>query len=359
ESPLINLGRRGSPRTNPPRQGEQGSLQGASCPGRSPLGRVGKGFFWLKRLFSAIGSVGSRLESRFRGKDAVTPHETTAHPDPLTHPEEIEMDVLSPEIRLHGIKIKDLTNIDGGFGDVYEGRHPKYGKVALKCLRVENHELFSLEAGAWQTLQRKGIHKGILPFLGTFLREGRLYMVSPWMKNGKVLDYLNRSPAPDRISFSLIVEIAETLAYIHAQGMLHGDIKSSNIIVSDDGHALLCDFGLSRPISTSTARALKGTGSPVYQAPELLNGKPKSAKSDVYAFGITVSEILNGVAWNPTGIPVALVLGGHRPEVPATSSSRGPNEIAWEIAQRCWQPEPEDRPTMDEILQSLRQAQGA
>jgi serine/threonine protein kinase len=77
--------------------------------------------------------------------------------------------------------------------------------------------------------------------------------------------------------------------------MVHGDIKATNILVSDDIHALLCDFGLSKFADEQTTTAYKGAGTERWMAPELYDGDPKTFESDVYAFGITIYQVTRRV----------------------------------------------------------------
>ena len=85
--------------------------------------------------------------------------------------------------------------------------------------------------------------------------------------------------------------MAEAIAYPHTSEMIHGDIKAANILIADDGHAMLCDFGLMRHDHVITSTALVGSGTLRWQAPELWDGAHKSFQSDVYAFGMTIAEV--------------------------------------------------------------------
>ncbi|KAG8894618.1 hypothetical protein FRB99_001097, partial [Tulasnella sp. 403] len=236
----------------------------------------------------------------------------------------------------------DTALAHGGFGDLLRGTHPVHGDVALKRLRnLTNDErhLFVLEARTWQALS----HPNILKFLGTYTLSADLYMVSPYQENGSLPQYIRDHPDADRPKF--ICEVAAALEYLHKINVIHGDIKAQNILVSLDTHALLCDFGLSRPTTVETDPALKGVGSVPWQSPELHHGKPKSPKSDVYAFGITIAEVLSGNTPfsqypNHGSIVLAVMI----------DKSYG---LLWALATQCWDEEPENRPRMDEIVGRL------
>lgn len=86
-----------------------------------------------------------------------------------------------------------------------------------------------------------------------------------------------------------LYEVAEALAYLHRSGVIHGDLKAANVLVSNEIHALLCDFGLTKYATSSTSSALKGAGSLRWQNPELWDGE--TLQSDTYAFGMTIAEV--------------------------------------------------------------------
>ncbi|KAG8908809.1 hypothetical protein FRB99_003047 [Tulasnella sp. 403] len=212
------------------------------------------------------------------------------------------------------LESSDPFSIVGGFGDIFIGWDGSGNKVAAKRARctstgdVEPDKLLRRlrrEGETWQRLH----HVFVLPFLGMSCIGGRLHLVSPFVGNGSLSVYIRSHPDADRVRlvshFRLCVfrygahrsvsgqlrESADAIAYLHRQGILHGDIKASNVLVSDDAHALVCDFGLSRAVDAMTSSALKGAGSVRWQAPELWRKQPKSIKTDVYAFGMLITEV--------------------------------------------------------------------
>lgn len=89
------------------------------------------------------------------------------------------------------------------------------------------------------------------------------------------------------------------MVYLHQfePGIIHGDVKGNNVLISSDHHARLCDFGLARHVDARTVTALKGAGSVPWQSPEVLRDEAsKSFQTDVYAFGITIYEV--GYSWH-------------------------------------------------------------
>lgn len=86
--------------------------------------------------------------------------------------------------------------------------------------------------------------------------------------------------------------MASALAYLHSSGIIHGDVKAANVLISGDCRALVCDFGLSKTVDVTTTTALQGQGSIRWMSPELLEmGHGKSFASDVWAFGMLIYEV--------------------------------------------------------------------
>ncbi|KAG8896831.1 hypothetical protein FRB99_008618 [Tulasnella sp. 403] len=232
-------------------------------------------------------------------------------------------------------------------------RRSAVGDCLLRTLEPMNY-VIRTEARVWHDLK----HKNILPFLGMGRDSADFwYLASPWMGNGALPDFLRNNPqTADRPRF--ILEVAEALAYLQSKKIVHGDIKGANILISPHGHALLCDFGLSRIISVATPRTLRGGRSIPWQSPELLKSQSKSYAGDIYAFGMTIYEILTGTipfhGRESTAIIDAVVHGNERPSKPESLLGGESHGYLWEIAERCWEKEPGVRPPIETVLEWLR-----
>ncbi|EIN04829.1 kinase-like protein, partial [Punctularia strigosozonata HHB-11173 SS5] len=130
----------------------------------------------------------------------------------------------------------------GGFADVYRGTY-NGTIVALKFMRLHVRDgksfmkVFCREAVVWKRLN----HPHIVPFIGID-PSYHACIVSEWMEHGDVMSYLESHPRANRVQ--LITDIARGLEYMHASGLVHGDLKSRNVLVDSLGHARLSDFGL-------------------------------------------------------------------------------------------------------------------
>ncbi|KAG8896305.1 hypothetical protein FRB99_008951 [Tulasnella sp. 403] len=173
-----------------------------------------------------------------------------------------------------------------------------------------------------------------------------------------------------------VLEVASALVYLESKDVIHGDIKAANILVSPDHHALLCDVGLSKIVSVTTQKSLKGAGATPWQSPELLKNEPKSYASDIYAFGITIYEVralaeplrstsefvLAGIqvltgstpfpGWEVTAIMYAVIHDNKRPTKPAIHKSQ---VYLWDIAEQCWKKDADERPSIQTVLRWIQQ----
>ncbi|KAG9017646.1 hypothetical protein FRB90_000383 [Tulasnella sp. 427] len=268
-------------------------------------------------------------------------------------------------------------NINGGFGDVYKAQHPQWGFLALKRPRgmgdpgSPNYRHLLHEAALWKAAR----HPNVLRFLGTWEANNTVYLISTFLDNGTVMQYLIAHPNADRTKFVgaysrtdvawltnadlQILDVAKGLAYLHEIDIVHGDIKGGNILISASVDAVLADFGLAKLADTSTTTLLKGAGSLRYQSPEILReGAHKTPASDVYSFGITIYEILSGTipfeGVSNFGVMTMVMFDKKRPEEKPKMSPLGDSyEMQWRAARRCWDDNPSIRPSTKFIVRWL------
>ncbi|EJD08175.1 kinase-like protein, partial [Fomitiporia mediterranea MF3/22] len=120
-------------------------------------------------------------------------------------------------------------------------------------------------------------------------------LVSPWMDNGDLSQYMIKHPQLDVIA--MLAGTARGLVYLHKHDIVHLDIKAANILVSLSGEPLICDFGISRMLDkTNAAHVISDDemeGTVRYMAPEIFYGASHGKASDVWAFGMLVLELLS------------------------------------------------------------------
>ena len=188
----------------------------------------------------------------------------------------------------------------GGAGIVFlaeDVRHAR--KVALKVLRPE----IAQSIGAERFLQEIRIaarlsHPNILSLIDSGEEDGLLYYVMFYVAGESLRDLLIREkqlPVDDAVR--LTREAAEALGHAHAAGIIHRDIKPENILV-EEGHALVCDFGIAKAIGEAGGGGLTQTGmaigTPAYMSPEQATADEVDARTDIYSLGCVLFEMLAG-----------------------------------------------------------------
>jgi tRNA A-37 threonylcarbamoyl transferase component Bud32 len=202
----------------------------------------------------------------------------------------------------------------GGMADVYEGYDLAIERtVAVKVFKREDEELlrrFIREARLMASLS----HEHLVPIYdtGSGLIDGLTwyYIVMPFMEGGTLRARIRQAPLSLPEACRSLREIAEALDYIHRQGIIHRDIKSSNVLLDGEGHCYLSDFGIAR--TTSDATQLTSTGNVLgtveYVAPELFEGNNRAnVSSDLYSLGVLLFEMVTGRLPFTAENPIAVV----------------------------------------------------
>jgi serine/threonine protein kinase len=144
-----------------------------------------------------------------------------------------------------------------------------------------------------------------------------------------------------------LYDIASSLSALSKSNLIHGDLHSGNLLLKDEFHIYISDFGLSRRVDQSI-NSNDVYGVIPYMAPEVLRGKPYTKASDIYSFGIIMWEFTSGVpAFHdiPHDFNLSLLIcKGHRPEI-----IEGTEPEYVEIMRRCWDNDPDKRPTAKEL----------
>ncbi|MFN8582259.1 MAG: serine/threonine-protein kinase [Gemmatimonadaceae bacterium] len=198
-------------------------------------------------------------------------------------------------------RYENLTEVGrGGFATVYSALDRRHGsRVAIKVLRPElapalGAMRFTREVQITAQLQ----HPHILPLLDSGEANGVPYYVMPFVEGESLGSRLSREgPLPIDDAVRLVREVADGLAYAHAQGFIHRDIKPDNILLSQ-GHAVIADFGVARAVDVTGAERLTDSGlalgTVMYMSPEQASGERVDGRSDIYALACVLYEVLTG-----------------------------------------------------------------
>ncbi|MGZ8411494.1 MAG: serine/threonine-protein kinase [Gemmatirosa sp.] len=187
----------------------------------------------------------------------------------------------------------------GGMAAVFLARHAVLDTpLAVKVLHphlareAEMRERFRREAEAAARLR----HPHICPILDYGWGPGVEYLVMPFLGGGSLADAMSgrRTIAPDRAA-AVVAQAAQGLDYAHRHGVVHRDVKPDNVLFDEEGHAIVTDFGIAsarfHARMTATGRAM---GTPHYMSPEQAMGRLLDGRSDVYALGVLLYEMLSG-----------------------------------------------------------------
>ncbi|KAF4615074.1 hypothetical protein D9613_002860 [Agrocybe pediades] len=262
-------------------------------------------------------------------------------------------------VTLNTSEVSDLAVAGWMYSDIWMGQWLGEEKVALNALRdVKASDprataRFEKEVRIWSELQNDHIP----PFYGIVTDLGwHIYMVSPWQENGNVLEYTKING--DSHCMRLIYGAAQGLEYLHFNGIIHGNVKCANILVSKEGEARLCDFGMSKVIEDVTERSVSATlsagDSARWTAPELvLEGKGPSTEADTYSFAMAILELLTKKRPYPEcrSTPTVIYRFVVENKPPSRPIEQWMTDVLWDLLCRCWQMDASSRPTMDELYE--------
>jgi basic membrane protein A len=201
---------------------------------------------------------------------------------------------------------------EGGMAAVFRAYQPGMERyVALKILPrhfADDPEFaarFQREARILAQLQ----HPHILPVFDYGQVEGYSFIVMPFVPSGTLTDSMQGQPLPLPRIRQVISQVGDALSYAHGRGLIHRDVKPSNVLIDESGNCLLTDFGLARMVEASVNLTSVGTimGTPAYMSPEQGSGSKIDSRSDIYSLGIILYEMATGRVPYRAETPVAVV----------------------------------------------------
>ncbi|KAF8037744.1 hypothetical protein BT93_B0547 [Corymbia citriodora subsp. variegata] len=269
---------------------------------------------------------------------------------------------------------------DGGFGTVFKGKLRDGRVVAVKRLYESNCKRVEQFVNEVEILTRLR-HPNLVSLYGCTSRQShRLLLVYEYVPNGTVADHINGDSAkpglpPWSTRLNIAIETANALVYLHASDVIHRDVKTNNILLDENFSVKVADFGLSRlfPFNvTHVSTAPQGT--PGYVDPEYHQCYQLTEKSDVYSFGVVLMELISS-------LPAVDILR-HRHEINLSAlamnkiRSQALHELVdqnlgfdtdyrtremitavAELGFQCLQQGHEMRPSMNEVLDTLKDIQ--
>jgi Tol biopolymer transport system component len=247
----------------------------------------------------------------------------------------------------------------GGMGEVYRAKDTRLGRdVALKILpesfarETDRLRRFEQEARAVAALN----HPNILAIHDIGQHEGSPFLVSELLEGESLGVTLDRGALPQRKTIEYGVQIAQGLAAAHEKGIVHRDLKPENIFVTKDGRIKILDFGLaklaqkvgagSEEVTLASERTAAGVvmGTASYMAPEQVRGEAADPRTDIFAFGAVLYEMLSGVRAFRRDTPAETMTAVLKDDPPELSDPvRLVSPALERIVRRCLEKNPEQR----------------
>ncbi|KAL3374750.1 hypothetical protein AABB24_006309 [Solanum stoloniferum] len=246
----------------------------------------------------------------------------------------------------------------GRHSRIYRGIY-KHGEVAIKLISQpeEDGDLatflekqFTSEVALLLRLN----HPNIITFIAACKKPPVFCIITEYVPGGSLRKYLHQQEpysVPLNLVVKLALDIAHGMQYLHAEGILHRDLKSENLLLDEDMCVKVADFGIS--CLESQCGSAKGfTGTYRWMAPEMIKEKNHTKKVDVYSFGIVLWELLTALTpfddMTPEQAAFAVCQKKARPPIPAACPS-----AVRKLIKRCWANNPHKRPHFEEIVTVL------
>ena len=239
----------------------------------------------------------------------------------------------------------------GGMGAVYRAQDVRSGQAAaVKLLPPEYLNDLGLRASFEREAQLVASldHEAITPVYEFGVQDGQPFIAMQYMSNGSLADRLLHGPLDPEEAAAILERVCRAIDYAHQRGVIHRDLKPSNILFDEQGRAYLADFGIAwqaaHPAGIQPAGA-PVSGTPAYLSPEQALGEAQAgARSDIYALGIILFEMLAGQAPFAGETPLAVILQ-HIHDRPPSLRAVDPSLPAAldEVIQRALEKDPAGR----------------
>ena len=261
-----------------------------------------------------------------------------------------------------GYQILEVVG-QGGMATVYRAHQLSMDRdVALKVLphhllrQANSLERFKREANIIARLE----HRAIVPVHDYGEHNGLPYIVIRYMDGGSVAELLLHGPLSPQRALHIVEQIAPALDYAHQKGVLHRDLKPSNILLDANGDAYIADFGIARILGENAPSLTTSgvVGTPSYMSPEQAQGHELDGRSDVYALGVVLFEMLTGQRPFEGETPYSVAVK-HVTEQPPSACKLNPAlpPSVERVLYKALEKDPDRRfQTATELAQALRQA---
>jgi ligand-binding sensor domain-containing protein/tRNA A-37 threonylcarbamoyl transferase component Bud32 len=252
----------------------------------------------------------------------------------------------------------------GGMATIFKSYQPSMDRyVAVKILpsHFTQDETFSARFMQEARTLARLEHPHILPVHDYGEQDGITYLVMRYIEAGTLKDLIARQgPLDLREAERIIDQVGRALSYAHSQGIVHRDIKPSNVLIDERGDAFLTDFGIAKLVAGTAQFTTTGAivGTPAYMSPEQGLAQRVDARSDIYALGVVLYEIVTGQVPFEAETPLAVLLKHvNDPLPPPRQIKPDLPEPVERVILKAMAKSPDDRfQTADEMIEALHRA---
>ncbi|XP_052147285.1 calmodulin-binding receptor-like cytoplasmic kinase 2 isoform X2 [Oryza glaberrima] len=264
----------------------------------------------------------------------------------------------------------------GSYSSIYRGKLRDGSEIAIKCARKLNSQYASAELRRELEILQKIDHKNLVRFLGFFEREDESLTVVEYVSNGSLREHLDEScgnglELAQRLNIA--IDVAHAITYLHEfkeQRIIHRNVRSSNVLLTDTLTAKLAGVGLARMAGgeSSESEDTQGKSAAGYVDPEYLSTYELTDKSDVYSFGVLLVELVTGrppierrrdldprptTKWALQRFRGGEVVVAMDPRIRRSPASVATVEKVMELAEQCVAPARKERPSMRRCTEAL------
>ncbi|KAF8813599.1 Pkinase-domain-containing protein, partial [Phlegmacium glaucopus] len=245
----------------------------------------------------------------------------------------------------------------GAYGSVHKGKHIPTGNiVALKIINLDtpDDDVGDIQREVALLTQLRDA-PNITKYFGCYMDGPRVWIVMEFAQGGSVLSLMKASRngcLEERYVSVIVREVLIGLSYLHRVPVIHRDMKAANILVTATGKVMICDFGVSALLATTSSKRNTLTGTPYWMAPEVVQTIPAyDTKADIWSLGIMIYEIIKGTPphSNLDKFQVMDIIPRIKP--PRLSDSEGGKDMR-DFMSFCLKESPAERLPADELVKT-------